>query len=233
MGVRHDASVLIGVGELGVLRGPVPAAGAAARGDGGPPVVVRVPRPGGPLDAGATYPDTRMIERPTDAGVLEPATAMRVQGRVVDERGIPVPGARVDAGGRSLVTRKDGTFTVLVTSGTTVRVEHSGYPEVRASVRRAELEVVLRPGGGIEGRLIDQATGMRRMDFSLEASGPASASRRIRATSGLFRLLDLAPGAWTLHAHAAGRTGTLAVEVPAGTRPGEITVRDLEIALPR
>ncbi len=231
---RRDASVLVGVGELGVLKGPVPAASAAARGDGGAPPIVRVP---GPPDASAQA-DRRMDEGAPDAAApLDPpppaGPALRVQGRVLDERGMPVPGARVDAGGRELLARKDGSFTLTAPTGATVRVEARGYPEARTVVRGAELEVTLRPGGGIEGQVIDQATGMRRMDFSIEARGPGGASRRARASGGLFRLLDLAPGPWTLRAEAAGRVGTLAVDVPAGARPGELTLRDVQVPLSR
>jgi hypothetical protein len=203
---------LVAQGELGVLSGPVPKAAAAAGAAGAPPVVVAVPGSRPAADAGA-----------------EPAgDLVRVEGVIRDERGIALRGASVG----NAVTRSDGHFVTQAPAGQPIQVRHRDYPTLEVAFAPT-LEVTLSPGGGVEGFVRDGGTGMREMSFVLAGRGPGGATARTSGSGGFFRLLDLAPGRWILTASSRGRQASAEVDVIAGTRPGEVTLRDVPFELPR
>jgi hypothetical protein len=164
----------------------------------------------------------------------------RLGGQVVDARGNPVQGARVliaprggeavngitDAGGRFLVEGlPDGPYRV--------EVEHAGSPTLRLGAIEAttEARLVLETGGGIEGELFDGRTGTAPADAHLEIVLDGERrnlpleGRRFRATG-----LPTGPARLVARAHGYPRVER-SIEILAGDRPGEITVRDVRIEL--
>lgn len=198
---------------------------------------------------------TRTVELPTARGrepaehredlVLVVADAV-LAGTLDDANGTPVAGAQLQivggpADGRHAIVAADGTFSIdRLPAGTLrLRIRHPDYPphELSATAttgaERARLRLPI--GGAIEGVVLEAASGAPLTGITVEATGPGGA-RAEAATDklGLFKLGPLAPGRWRLAVELAGYLPLAhALDVAAGRAPGETTVRDLRLELPR
>lgn len=168
-----------------------------------------------------------------------------VSGRVFDEAGTPVPGARVtlrnrdERGPRGYVATSGagGRFEVAgVAAGRYgLSAEAEGYaPAVDAAALSVEaddvagLEVELGPGAAIRGRLLG-------LDLDELAAVAVTAERPGRPTrtghvdyTGRFRVAGLDPGDWQLRARLAGGRREADAWVPIS--PGDREVeRDLDL----
>lgn len=194
----------------------------------------------------------RLIACETSRVDLNLQVGAEVSGRVVDPEGGPVEGARVLAQtiDPALMSREvvhsveavtDGggyfRFSNLRPAATRIRVEHPGALPASEDLGPLGngalvegLELVLRPGGWIEGRVVDVA-GATTQDIEVELRHGA---RRTRSKDsgqtdpeGRFRFESLGPGPWTVIARS-GEDGALRVGVESGIEVGR---GDLEVHL--
>jgi hypothetical protein len=126
-----------------------------------------------------------------------------------------------------------------------VRVEHPDYPSIQAELRTGVGNQVELPlGGGVEVTVRDRSTGAALRAARITASAASAAASaaappapRREASSGpdgRAEITGLAAGPWTLQATAPGyAAAVLTVQVPAGRRLGEVTLRDLRLDLTR
>ena len=172
-----------------------------------------------------------------------------LEGRVLDATGLAVRGAtvRVDAPGLTgvapSVTDASGRFRVtgVPVGRHSVRVEHPDYPPVQAELRTGVGNQVELPlGGGVAVTVRDRSTGAplraARITASAASADAPSSSRRdaTAGPDGRAEIAGLAAGRWTLQASAPGyAAAVLTVQVPAGRRLGEVTLRDLRLDLTR
>ena len=167
-----------------------------------------------------------------------------LEGRVVDTTGTAVRGAtaRVDAPGLTgvppSVTDAAGRFRItgVPVGRHRVRVEHPDYPPLEAELRTGVGNQVELPlGGGLEVTVRDRSTGAALRAARVTASSPSASPRDApTGADGRAELSGLAAGTWTLQASAPGyAAAALTVQVPAGRRLGEITLRDLRLDLTR
>jgi len=163
---------------------------------------------------------------------MEPAR-LRIEGRVSDEGGIPVEGAAVrvePTRGPKRKTQTDakGLFRVeaLGPGPTRLEITHQDYWPLRTTVlpeREEDVELVLPFGGGIEGYVRDAQTHEPVAEFSARC-GTVS----VKGAEGAFTLQPLPAGPCTLEVLSPGyRPARKRVQVPAGDRPREVTVRNL------
>ncbi|HKB17206.1 MAG TPA: carboxypeptidase-like regulatory domain-containing protein, partial [Planctomycetota bacterium] len=194
--------------------------------------------------------------------VLEPATTLA--GKVRDaetgepvlrfdvelERRDPSRGAnyREGQGSKTFATkdglfewtdRKPGTYRVLVAAQGYVSEDVDGI-EAAAGERKGGIEVALKRGASIRGRVLDRATGEPVADVSIsaepvEVDEELERSRRRKSgdptgPDGAFETAGLIPGKWRLRAWREGF-------VSARTDPIQVedrgTVDGIEILLPR
>ncbi len=180
----------------------------------------------------------------TDKGSIEVALAPggEIGGRVVDDSGLPVVGARVTVSGSPPVTRRtarssvDGRFRFVgVEAGVEIQISVSGEYRVTHTEKLAPLDVgatvelendiVLTRGGAIVGRVVD--SGGRGVEGAL-VSALNSASMRSGAplgswaetdAAGDYRIAGLAGGYYHVSAayrgHRINRTATLSREPEA------------------
>jgi hypothetical protein len=159
---------------------------------------------------------------------------------VVDARGDAAAGARItitprageavsvtsDAGGRFRVEGlPDGPYRVTV--------DRAGSPRLRLAALEAsdEVRLMLEAGGGIEGEIFDERTGAPPPDLRLELVWDDD-RKTVPLDRRNFRVLGLPTGPVRLVAHAHGYPRVeRTIEVLAGERDGEITVRDIRIEL--
>ena len=176
--------------------------------------------------------------------VLVPADR-QLEGRVVDALGFGLPGARVRAlaagkqrQGKGAVTDQTGRFVLPRLAAPPYRLEvtHPDYPTVRREVATVDErpEIALGFGGGISGRVLDGRLRGAVAGALVRLSGPDGAARDVHPDArGVYEVVALAAGDWTLTASAPGyapaaRTLTLA----AATRnPREVTARDIDLEL--
>jgi hypothetical protein len=168
-----------------------------------------------------------------------------IAGRVVDPLSFPVAGARVlvadgavAARGRATTADADGRFVLVdVPAGRfTLAVEADGYPPAQAVVTTdAPATVTLAFGGGVRVDVRDAHTGAAIERSRLSGQGPGGGGERsLDLRGGTGQLVGLPAGVWRLHVDAGGYVAaTTTVRVPAGDRPGAITVDDLRIDLRR
>ncbi len=233
------------------LAGDAPAAITA--GDGR--FVVADRRPGERLDlvvAGEDYV-ARIV-----AGIVAPPEeplrvvlqqASRVSGRVVDERGEPVAGARVQArpeglagsgGGRMpsfnrVRSAADGGFELLdVEPGkVTLAAEAEGFQETRLSGLEApaggelsDVELVLRSGAVVRGAVLDAAgapVAGARVRIAATGGAGRSGGFTVADGDGRFELSSVGLGRWTLTARVEdGRQASKSVDVIAGVQTVEL-----------
>lgn len=166
-----------------------------------------------------------------------------VQGRVLDDAGLPLPGARVrlekqarrDRHTYQATSDADGRFRLdaMALGSYQVNATKSGYAptrlpdrlEVEASVD--DVEIVLRPGGEIFGQV-------KGLDFEalsaveVEADdGRGELHSAVVDYEGNYRIADLAPGVWTLRGRLEGGRRQAEVRVSLGEGVRQVR-RDLE-----
>ncbi len=167
-------------------------------------------------------------------------------GAVEDPSGLPIKDARivVEAGpadGRTAATGDGGRFTLgmLPAGALTVRIEHPDYPPQRFRAETGEdRRLRLAYGGGFEVVVFDHHTGQNLAGVAVTARGPAAAVRPRRDVStdagGRLTLTPIDAGRWTLAVEVPGYVRrSLAIDVPAGDRPAQVTARDLRLELER
>jgi hypothetical protein len=83
--------------------------------------------------------------------------------------------------------------------------------------------------------VFDHHTGANLAGAAGVATGPGKARRELSTDAGgRVRLTPIVPGAWTLAVRTPGYVArTLAVTVPAGDRPAQVTAPDLRLELER
>ncbi|MEZ4358776.1 MAG: carboxypeptidase-like regulatory domain-containing protein [Kofleriaceae bacterium] len=191
------------------------------------------------LDLGAV-PGSISAERREDFELV--AYDRELGGFVDDARGAPVAGARVavaqgPAAGRSATTDSDGGFLLrqLPEGELLLSVEHPEFPAHQATVTEpARVRLALPFGGGVEGRVADEAGGPIAGVRVIGAGPGGREVAGLTARDGSFRLLALPPGTWRLSAQRPGLlAAALTVDVAAGTSRGEIGRRDLTLVLRR
>jgi len=171
---------------------------------------------------------------------LQPAEG-RLDGTVVDERGFPVDGAHVEillAAPRSALSDHGGRFTVdgLPPGPFHLRVTHADFAptELEQVAAVDELRLQLLPGGGIDGEVRDRQTGQLPAGATLEVTVGGHTRPLALSHDGRFEVTGLSVGRVTLVARAPGYAALFsALEVPAGERPHDVTMRDLTLELQR
>ncbi len=171
----------------------------------------------------------------TVAGILEDATGAPVAGAQL----VVVGGA---GDGRRAIAAVDGTFSIdLLPAGHLhLHIEHPAYPPddvevVAASDNQARVRLRLPLGGGVEGALLDAASGAPIPSVSLAASGPTNALAEASTDQvGRWKLGPLKPGRWKLAVKLPGYLAqTRELDVPVANTPGGTSVRDIRIDLAR
>lgn len=195
--------------------------------------------------------------------VLKPVA--RVAGRVTDPDGKPVPEATVllselrseSFGGlssmlpaglpRRTTTDEKGAFEIERVAPGPIQIRAQAPRRQRAQIEGLEVkpgrdltnvEIVLAPGGTVEGRVLSpegRPVPNARVSVAEPGSDAFSAFSRVRATTdgdGRYRLDGVPPGPQTLEATAEGyRRGVRDVEVTAETRTIDFELeRGLEVS---
>ena len=169
-----------------------------------------------------------------------------VTGRVVDGRGFGLSAVRLEAqigAGRARavgVSDATGSFrlTGLPRGPLSLRAQLAGYAPLSLSRRtdepRAELQLLLKPGGGIAGTLRDARRGNLPAGaqlFFVSAADGLSVSVPL-SSDGSFSLTGLPVGAATLRARAPGHAPlNRAVQLAAPETPGQLSLRDLRLEM--
>ena len=189
----------------------------------------------------------------------------RVSGRAVDPDGRPVARASIfvseqrsmSMGGQSMITSsgrfhratsdEDGAFSVADVSPGQIRVsaraprrqpaEIEGL-EVKAGQDLTGVDVVLRPGASVEGRVLaPDGTPVREAQVSVTQASPSdfTSFSPLSATTdgdGRYQIDGVPPGPQTLEAHAEGyRRAARDVEVAAGNSTVDFRLeRGLEVS---
>lgn len=166
-----------------------------------------------------------------------------VTGRVVDGRGFGLAAVRVEGQvGRSRtvgVTDSSGSFKLSGLPGgpLSLRAQLGGYAATslsrRADEPRTEVQLTLRPGGGIAGTLRDGRRGGLPPGAQLTLTASDGSSQSISLGSdGSFSTTGLPVGSATLRARAPGY-GALsrAINIPASDSPAQVSLRDLRLEL--
>lgn len=151
--------------------------------------------------------------------VLEDASKPGVfKGRVVDEFGVPVMGARLEGGGGATGTDKDGRFSIVVSSetlsGSRFKVSKPGYiPQVvipgyieqpggrlDSETPNAEVIISLKRGeGGIYGRAVDEAGNpVERFHIVFTTETGTRYQRDFDNDDGLFSVEDVPAGIYDI-----------------------------------
>lgn len=140
------------------------------------------------------------------------------KGRVVDETGMPVEGAKLDGGGGVAGTDKDGRFSIVGSSGTLsgskFKVSKPGYiPQVvipgfieqpggrlDSETPNAEVIISLKRGeGGIYGRAVDEAgKPVKRFHMILTTETWTVYHRDFDNDDGLFSVVDVPAGIYDI-----------------------------------
>jgi len=177
--------------------------------------------------------------------VLEVADAS-LAGTVADASGLPIRAAELEVlvgndEARRGTTQPDGTFALdmLPRGHVRVRVSHADYPTIELDAVTASngerVHLVVPLGGAVEGALLDGTRGTPLAGVTIESHGPGGASAEATTdATGRWKLGPLAKGGWKLDVKLPGYLPfTQSVEVPAATRAGTTTVRDIRIDLAR
>ena len=159
-------------------------------------------------------------------------------GGVVDDRGLPVVGARVTAGHRTV--KEATTYTDAVgqfsfggfgDNPTLLRAHYRGSTSAtRVAHPGTPAELVLQRDGSVSGRVRDVRTGGPVTPLRIfldDRAGPRYGSGAVfRNPGGSFVFTDVAPGKWFLTVYSPGYVPR---EVELAVRPGE--QRTVEIGL--
>jgi len=215
-------------------------------------VLERLAEPGTLTARLSGYRSASLAVSPTELGpkpielVLTSARG-NILGQVLDERSMPLQGAivRLRESGKGAVasasTDRSGRFSLegLAPDETAhLVVEHPDFApletETQASDRASELRLTMQPGAGLDGTVRDERTGVVPPGLRLEVQSAGGTSQVTVERDGHFRSWGLRPGVATLRARAAGWVPVdLPLELVAGTRPRDITLRDLRVRLER
>ena len=193
----------------------------------------------------AAVPGTTPAERHEDL-VLAVADAM-VAGILEDATGAAVRGAQLEVvggvgDGRRAIAAADGTFALdLLPAGRLrLHIEHPAYPPedvdvVAAAGNPARTRLRLPLGGGVEGALLDAASGAPIASVSLAATGPGNAlAEGSTDRAGRWKLGPLTPGRWRIAVKQPGYlTQTRELDVPVAHVPGGTSVHDIRLELAR
>jgi hypothetical protein len=121
-----------------------------------------------------------------------------------------------------------------------LHIEHPSYPPddvdvVAASGNQPRVRLRIPLGGGVEGALLDAASGAPIPSVTLTAAGPASQLAEASTDkSGRWKLGPLRPGRWRLSIKLPGYLAqTRELDVPVSYAPGGTSVRDIRIELAR
>src|SRR5204862_1584256 len=134
----------------------------------------------------------------------------------------------------------DGTFSIDLLPAGRVRIhlEHPAYPpydvELVATSGHQPLARLRIPlGGGVEGALLDAASGAPIPSVMLAASGPGNALAEASTDkAGRWKLGPLKPGRWKITLKLPGYLAQVReLDVPVAHAPGGTTVRDVRIEL--
>jgi hypothetical protein len=132
----------------------------------------------------------------------------------------------------------DGTFSIdLLPAGhLRLHIEHPAYPPadvdvVASSDNQARTRLRLALGGGVEGALLDAASGAPIPSVTLTASGPASSLAEASTDkAGRWKLGPLKPGRWKIAIKQPGYLAqTRELDVPVAHAPGGTSVRDIRV----
>jgi hypothetical protein len=179
-------------------------------------------------------------EVPADGAVGGAALDLVLAGVVLDERGLNLPGAHIEARAgriaRPGLSDAAGRFalTGLPAGPVTLTVQHAGFAPLRvtAGPEGGPLRLQLQPGGGVEGLVRERRLGgvPERLVLALASAGhrlPLPVGR-----DGRFRVTGVPAGEATLEARAPGHVPLARrVTVPAAERPDTVTLRDLLLEL--
>ena len=167
-----------------------------------------------------------------------------LEGRLLDSTGLAVRGAAVRVASDGLtgvapaLTDAAGRFRIagVPVGRHRVHVEHPDYPPLDAEIRTGVASTLELPlGGGVDLTVRDRSTGAALGVARVTATSPSGPRRDATAgPDGRAEIPGLAAGAWTLSAAAPGyAAAAVTVQVPAGRRLGEITVREVRLDLTR
>jgi len=168
-------------------------------------------------------------------------------GILEDTTGAPVGGAHLDvvggaSDGRHAVAAPDGTFSIdrLPAGPLRLHIEHPAYPPrdidaIAGSADQARARLRLPLGGGVEGVLLDAASGAPVSGITLAAAGPDNALADATSDKlGRWKLAPLAPGRWRLTIKLPGFVAQVReLDVPVAHAPGVTSLRDIRIDLAR
>lgn len=189
-------------------------------------------------------PATRAIS-PSERGPID-VTLKRAEGRlagdVVDDRGAPVSAARVEIAAppmpvRWVTTDRAGRFSAdaLGPGPYRVVVTHADFAPATfdAVAPTSDARLALAPGGGVDGDVRDARLGGVPPGVRLELVAGGK-TQLVPLQGGRFSVTALPVGRATLTAAAPGYvTVSRDVDVVAGDRMHDITVRDVRIELAR
>lgn len=195
--------------------------------------------------AAGFLPVTRAVA-PSERGPVE-VQLKRAEGRlggaVVDDRGAPVSGARVEIASpplapRWVTTDRAGQFAAagLGPGLYRVTINHADFAPGRYDgIAPAEdLRFALVAGGGVDGELRDARLGGVPPGARLELAVAGDKPRPLPVIAGRFSATALPPGRALLTAWAPGYvTLTREIDIVAGDRPHEVTSHDLRLELER
>jgi hypothetical protein len=171
-----------------------------------------------------------------EAALLTTGTA-RLGGAVVDDRGFPIAGARVEAAGRMALSDRAGRFelTALPPGPWRVRVTHADFAPTETQLPEDnEAQLQLLPGGGIEGELRDPRSGRLPVGATLQLTVDGRVQNLPLSPDGKFQVTGVRSGRVSVSAKAPGyATLQRDFEVPPGDRPRDLTLRDLRLELER
>ena len=190
-------------------------------------------------------PATRAVS-PSEHGPFD-VTLRRAEGRlggdVVDDRGAPVSAARVEIAAppmpaRWVTTDRAGHFDAeaLGPGPYRVVVTHADFAPATfdAVTPSSDARFPLAPGGGIDGDVRDARLGGVPAGLRLELSSGGGKRQLLPVQAGRFSATALPAGRATLTASAPGYvTLTREIDVVAGERPHDVTVRDVRLELER
>lgn len=190
----------------------------------------------------------------TEGVLLElPAQAV-IEGVVINREGAPLSDATVYAGRtprnwdsyqpKSVITGEDGYYKLdsLADTLRIISVVHKSYTPTLVPLRfdnnerYALLNVMLEPGGAIEGFVLMGDEPIPRVSIDCDAPAPDPANYKSYTDSeGHFRFSGLAPGQWYLLGHSTNSPGSpgfrhLVVEVDVVE--GETTYKDVVYPIP-
>ena len=185
---------------------------------------------------GALLPGPYDSSEDVDVDDIELPAAEKVSGRVTDEAGKPVSGAKVRLRSGSpfeddavryaeATSGADGAFSIANAPGKSgsLTVRASGYaPFAQFSMRRSGVEkITLRSGGTVSGTVLDPAG--KPAEGAIVLSGSVAAKSD---ASGTYRLAGVPRGTRTLEALGKGDLATRNDEVRVKTREtSEVSLR--------